>query len=340
MRGMDDWCCGSIKGRGTKYAKDFIEKTLDNSLNDRRKIPIEREYKYCLKMDIKKFFDNIDREILVKKLNRVIKDKEMIKICTDIIYSTKGPGIPLGYYTSQWFANFYLQSFDHHLREKLMPKYNTHIYVRYMDDMIILGSNKRKLINLMKEISNYLKEELHLSLKETSSVFSIADNPIDFIGYKFSYGKTTVRKKILYNMRKANIRLHSGKFSHSKLRSSEAYISYIKSTDIKTYAKNNLKGNLALEFHKLKQYNKEYMEEYLSSPKYIKYNTIKEKIDDIKKNDKDPGHVLVRHYNKTDDQRIVSRCSFVFPDEEEYNKKNNKPKKKKKKYKKSYFDRQ
>lgn len=53
LKGMDHWCCASVKGRGILYAKNFLEKKLDNSLNDRKSIPVEKQYKYCLKMDIR-----------------------------------------------------------------------------------------------------------------------------------------------------------------------------------------------------------------------------------------------------------------------------------------------
>ena len=76
-----------------------------------------------------------------------------------------------------------------------MPKYGVDTYIRYMDDMIILGSNKRKLERLMNEITEFLAT-LSLELKNTSCIFDISTRDIDFIGYRFSYGKTTLRKGI------------------------------------------------------------------------------------------------------------------------------------------------
>lgn len=334
MKGMDDWCCASIKGRGILYAKKFIEKKLDNSLNEKRRIPIEREYKYCLKMDIKKFFDNIDREILMKKLKKKIKDKEMLDLCQKIIDSVPGKGIPLGYYTSQWFANFYLQDFDHNLREVLMPKYGIDTYVRYMDDMVILGSNKRKLQNLMKDISDYLENELKLHLKETSSIFAIADRDIDFIGFRFSYGKTTLRKKILKKAKLVNKRLYSGKFTLKNLRSANAYKGWLDQTDTKHYSEEYLVGNRDYESKRLGEALNKQRDEYMRSSICEHTEKIGADITALKEEFQGDDHVLVRYYKDTDSIRIVARSTFQFPDKEEYEKEleaaKNKPKKKKK----------
>lgn len=90
-----------IKGRGIHKA--FYK--LKNSLKD-----IENT-KYCLKLDIKKFYPNINNEILKNLLRKKFKDKKLLKLLDEIIDSTIG--IPIGNYLSQYFANFYLSYFDH-----------------------------------------------------------------------------------------------------------------------------------------------------------------------------------------------------------------------------------
>lgn len=341
MKGMDDWCCASIKDRGILYAKNFIEKKLDNSLNDRRAIPVEKQYKYCLKMDIRKFFDNVDREILMNKLRRKIKDREMLDLCQKIIDSVPGKGIPLGYYTSQWFANFYLQDFDHNLRESLMPSYNVDTYVRYMDDMIILGSNKRKLQRLMNDISDFLNKNLNLELKETSSIFAIEDRDIDFIGYRFSYGKTVLRKKILKRAKIANSRLYSGKFTLKNLRSMNAYKGWLDQTNTREYSEEYLIGNRDYESSRLKDALNKQRDEYNRSSTYKHVEEISSDIIKLKEETQGNDHVLIRYYKDTDSVKVVARSTFQFPDKEEYLKeleaKNNKIKKKKNSKNKSYY---
>lgn len=317
MKGMDKYCCASIKFRGPLYAKDYISKKLDDSLDYKK--PHSRKarvkYKYCLKMDIRKFFDNIDRDILMHKLNRKIKDKEILDLCRIIIYSVPGKGLPLGYFTSQWFANFFLQDLDHYVREKILPKYKTDTYVRYMDDMIVLGSNKRHLAKIKAEITEYLINE-KLELKEESPILDIAERKIDFVGYMFSYGKVELRRKLIDRIRAADTRLHRGKYSETKLHSMLSYYGFIKYSDMKQYFKRNLKGDIFIEKEKLSSLVKKRMKEELISGKSLIPVKIAERMFETKAED-DYDNVLVRYYPDKDEVRIVSRTHFEYPPLEE-----------------------
>ena len=72
---------------------------------------------YCMKLDIRKFFDTVPHDVLKAKFARKIKDKKFLDVIYKIIDSDeKEIGIPIGFYTSQWFANFYLSDFDHYVK--------------------------------------------------------------------------------------------------------------------------------------------------------------------------------------------------------------------------------
>lgn len=78
---------------------------------------------YVLKCDIRKYFDNIDHEILKYKLKSLIKDLEVLERLYLIIDSyevTPGKGLPLGNQTSQWFALYYLDGFDRIIPEHII----------------------------------------------------------------------------------------------------------------------------------------------------------------------------------------------------------------------------
>ena len=77
---------------------------------------------YILKCDISKFFSSINHDILKKKLCKRIKDKEALKIVFDIIDSEEN-GLGIGNMTSQILAIFYLNDFDHFVKEKLKIKF-------------------------------------------------------------------------------------------------------------------------------------------------------------------------------------------------------------------------
>lgn len=76
-------------------------------------------------------------------------------------------GVPLGYFTSQWFGNFYLKALDHYIKEELHAEH----YMRYMDDMVILGKSKKKLHKIHAAIETYLNDNLDLEIKGDWQVF-------------------------------------------------------------------------------------------------------------------------------------------------------------------------
>ena len=103
---------------------------------------------YVLKCDIKKFFNSLDQQILIRILKQKIKDKNFLQLIDQIISSfrkTENKGIPLGNLTSQWFANIYLNELDQFIKHKLEIEY----YIRYTDDFVILDENKEKLQKLI-----------------------------------------------------------------------------------------------------------------------------------------------------------------------------------------------
>lgn len=174
----DTYSC--IKGRGIHAAANGVKRALNDVENTT----------YCLKLDIKKFYPNIDHDILKALLRRKFKDNDLLWLLDEIIDSAEG--VPIGNYLSQYFANFYLSYFDHWLKEIKKVKY----YFRYADDIVILSSSKKQLHKLLHEIKNYLSEELKLVVKENYQVFPVQARGIDFVGYKFYHTHTLLRKSI------------------------------------------------------------------------------------------------------------------------------------------------
>lgn len=150
----------------------------------------ENATRYCLKLDVRKFFPSIDKAILKSLLRRKFKDKDLLWLLDDIVDSYKKgepKGIPIGSYMSQYFGNFYLSYFDHWLKEQKRVKY----FLRYMDDMVILSDSKEYLHRLRKDIAEYIADNLDLKLKDNWQVFPTTVRGIDFVGYR-SYGKFTL----------------------------------------------------------------------------------------------------------------------------------------------------
>ncbi len=174
----DTYSC--IKGRGIHGVVKNIRKSLsdvDNSI-------------YCLKLDIRKFYPSIDHKILKEIIRRKIKDIRLLSLLDNIIDSA--PGVPIGNYLSQYFANLYLAYFDHWIKEILKVRY----YFRYADDIVILDVDKTHLHDLYFEIRNYLWDNLNLEVKGNWQVFPVCSRGIDFVGYVFYHTHTKMRKRI------------------------------------------------------------------------------------------------------------------------------------------------
>ncbi len=198
-KGMYKWSCGSISGRGGVYGKRYIERFIRENPKDA---------KYVLKGDIYHFFESVNIEKLKAIFKKKIRDSKMLSVinlildCNMVEFNGEiiNIGLPIGFYTSQYFANFYLQELDHYIKEQLKAK----CYVRYVDDFIVLGRNKKVLHQIRIAISEYLKD-FSLKLKHNYQVFRFdyidkrtgerKGRFIDFMGFKIYRDKTTIRRK-------------------------------------------------------------------------------------------------------------------------------------------------
>lgn len=219
FRGVYTYTCGSIPGRGVHYAKKYIEWALQHD---------RKHTKYFLQMDVRKFYPSIRIDILMKMLNRKIKDRRALDLVALIL--SQSDELPIGILLSQMFANFYLQDMDHFIKQKLGAAY----YVRYMDDMIIFGSSKRALHKTRAAISEYLGS-MGLSLKGNWQVRRTDAEPPDIAGFRFYRNRTVLRKCVMLRItRRARKIAKKGRISERDAGAMVSYMGWIKCTD--TYA--------------------------------------------------------------------------------------------------------
>ncbi len=129
-----------------------------------RAFSVCKKHTYYLKLDVRKFFDNVDHDILYSLLNNRFKDKDLLSLFRRIIdsYETSScKGIPIGNLTSQYFANFYLAHLDRFVKHELRIK----DYIRYMDDFILFGDSMDDIHYLLDNLENFLHNNLNLSFK-------------------------------------------------------------------------------------------------------------------------------------------------------------------------------
>lgn len=170
---------------------------------------------YFLKLDISKYFYRVNHDKLLEILSRRIADQEMMEFVRGVVNSKAEPfglprwrspddtppeeweyetGMPIGNLTSQLFANIYLNELDQYCKHKL----KIHYYIRYMDDVIILGPNKWVLHEWKEEIERFLERELHLDLNDKTSIRPVKSG-IEFVGVRIwpthmKLRKSTVRR--------------------------------------------------------------------------------------------------------------------------------------------------
>lgn len=174
-----------IKGRGTHKCMEDVHRAL---ITDRIGT------RYCLKIDIRKFYDNVDHSVLKKIIRYSIADESLLRLLDKIIDSNgKEKGLPIGNFTSQYLANLYLAYFDHWVKEELGVKY----YYRYMDDMVVLGEDKAWLHYILDSFALYLGAELKVEIKPNWQIFPVDDRGIDYVGFKQNHYGILLRKGIL-----------------------------------------------------------------------------------------------------------------------------------------------
>lgn len=187
--------------------------------------------KYCLKLDIKKYYPNINHNILKAKLNKTFKDKDLLSLIGNIIDSLPdGVGLPIGNYTSQYFANYYLNDFDRWLKEELRIKH----YFRYMDDVCIFSNSKKELHLYLDMIRAYLKNNLKLELKGNEQIFPVEKRGVDFVGYVIYKDHVLLRKSIKNNMKKKSREImKKDKITLEDIMSINSYGGWLKHCDCK-----------------------------------------------------------------------------------------------------------
>lgn len=210
------------------FAKTFIADSYSCQINKGTHKAINRFRKFAhiagknntrtcwiLKCDIRKFFANINHEILKNILAEYIGDENILWLLAQVIDSFISPnpllcrergnkiGLPLGNLTSQLFVNIYMNKFDQFVKHKIKVKH----YIRYADDFVIFSENKIWLENLIPVIKKFLRSELKLELHTDKIFIKTLASGMDFLGWiNFSDHRVlrTATKRRMMNKIKKN----------------------------------------------------------------------------------------------------------------------------------------
>lgn len=215
----DSYACR--KGKGTHRAVMRLQYFLWHQRRMARERPV-----YYLKMDVMSFFTSIDQKILFDLICKKVKRQEIRWLAKIIIFhdcvrdsmpiiqsrpelfamlprkkslffTPPGVGLPIGNLTSQFFANVYLNELDQFIKHKLKVKF----YIRYVDDLVLLGNSKNELRMQMITVGKFAKECLHLRMHPGKQYIRPSSDGIDFLGYVVRADYILMRRRVVGNWR-------------------------------------------------------------------------------------------------------------------------------------------
>ncbi len=212
----DSYACRNEKGthKAVVRLKSFLRKITKNG----------HVRAYFLQLDIKDFFTSIDKDILFDLTRKKIESPDILWLTEKVIfwdcttsYVRRGDkqlllniplnkslfdkenrrGLPIGNYTSQWFANIYLNELDQFVKHTL----KAHYYLRYVDDFVLLSHDRDDLLRWKEQIKEFLTTRLNLQLHPRRQKLQPVSNGIDFLGYIIRPGYILVRRRVINNLK-------------------------------------------------------------------------------------------------------------------------------------------
>ena len=187
----------------------------------RRAVQFARSRRYVLQCDIRKYFPSIDHTILKQQLRRWLKCPDTLWLIDTIIDNSnpqsdelvyfpgdtlltpleRRAGLPIGNLTSQFFANVYLNRFDHWVKESLKIRN----YLRYVDDFLLFGDDWQQLADAKAAIATQMNA-LRLQLHPIKTQLFETPHGLNFVGFRILPLGDTFPKDICIRVRNDNLR--------------------------------------------------------------------------------------------------------------------------------------
>lgn len=244
-KGMHPHSCGSVPGRGIKHIVRNVSRWMQH----------DKQCRYFVKLDVRKFFDTIDRDILKTKLAEKIKDKDSLWAFYQIIDSAP-VACPVGYYTSPWFANLYLEKLDWFISQNLYKErrgkrinYVRH-FLRYTDDMLLMGTSKSDLEKAVRAIQKEVAK-IGLEIKPTWEIKKIGKMEngklkpgtywCDIGGYKFCKDCVILRDGVFLSFQRLARRIHKNGYTPHSCRAIISKLGWAKHANSVNLVENYIK---------------------------------------------------------------------------------------------------
>ena len=155
---------------------------------------IRRGYRHAVDMDLSKFFDKVQHDVLVSRIARKVSDPSLLKligrylragVMVEGVLQASDEGTPQGGPLSPLLANILLDDLDKELERRGLP------FVRYADDFVIFTRSERSATPVFASVGRYLTEELRLVVNQEKSRIVAADG-VEFLGFVFRGRRGTI----------------------------------------------------------------------------------------------------------------------------------------------------
>lgn len=238
--------CGNLPKRGIEDARKTVEKWVRSG-----------DCKFFVKLDIRHFYQTVNLGKLMDLLRSHIKDNRFLAVMEQIVYSASEQetlfeephNLAIGYYSSPWFANIYLTPLDNFITGELYKerrgkriRYVKH-YLRYVDDLLMMGTSKSDLKKAVKKVMAYCREMLGLEIKGCWEICKIGESlppdekgrmklkpgtkKVDIVGYTFTAQVTAVRARNFLRLKRLakKISRRLREKNRVSLRAAQAFVS-------------------------------------------------------------------------------------------------------------------
>jgi hypothetical protein len=199
----------------------------------RRAHELARGGGFFLKTDVLHFFETVDQELVLERVERHVKDRRALELLARIVRvpvlgSEPGEGLPIGSLTSQHLANFFLGAFDRFARERL----GLGRYARYMDDVIAFHEERTVLDDALVELVAFVRDELKLKLKMRATWIAPVEDGLPFLGFRVFPGTVRLgraaRLRFARRLRRKERAFRAGRLSEEALaREANALVAHV-----------------------------------------------------------------------------------------------------------------
>lgn len=219
----DSYGCRKYKGthRAAKQTKRFVNKS---------------KQQYYLQIDIRKYYYNIRHDVLKSTLSKYIEDDRIVNLMMQFCQKDDHVGLDVGCLLSQFYGLLYLNYFDNYCKRVLKLKH----YVRYVDDIAIIGVSKKQIKSVLLSIQQFLHNKLGLTLSKYK--INKLQQGINFVGYRTFKHTILIRKRTLHNFHKA--------INNGKLASLNGLIAHSVHTNSYKYFLKQIQSNLPITKYK------------------------------------------------------------------------------------------